>query len=226
MMSQVIVRSIVGVVLFVLVLFVPAGTIAWPEGWIFLALFIGCSLGTTIWLRAVDPDLLAARMQSPLRGDQRPRDRLIMAVLLLLFWGWFAVMALDARRFGWSHVPVWGKVLGALLVAGAFWGWITVLRANRFAATNVRVQHERGQTVISTGPYAFVRHPMYGYAILLIVGTALLLGSLWGLLLGVVLLVPLFGLRAVGEEAVLLEGLPGYRDYAAKVKYRMLPGIW
>jgi len=112
------------------------------------------------------------------------------------------------------------------MVVAAFYGWFTVLRANRFAAANVRVQPERGQTVISTGPYAVVRHPMYAYAVLFVVGTAVFLGSLWGLLLGLIVLVPLFGLRAVGEEAVLLDGLAGYRDYTAKVRYRLIPGVW
>jgi len=226
MLLRMIVRSIFGVILFMLVLFVPAGTIAWPQGWIFLALFIGCGAATGVWLYIAEPDLLAARMKSPLSADQRLRDRVIIAVLMLAFWGWFIVMALDARRFGWSRVPAAIEALGALMVVAAFYGWFTVLRANRFAATNVRVQRERGQTVISSGPYAVVRHPMYGYAVLLIVGTALLLGSLWGLLLGVVLLVPLFGIRAVGEETVLMEGLEGYRDYTSRVRYRMIPGVW
>jgi protein-S-isoprenylcysteine O-methyltransferase Ste14 len=226
MMFRMIFRSVLGVILLMLVLFAPAGTMAWPEAWIFLALFIGCSVATGIWLKVTDPDLLAARMKSPLSADQRPRDRIVIAAIMLVFWGWFVVMALDARRFEWSHVPLWIEVLGALMVIGAFYGWITVLRANRFAATNVRVQRERGQTVVSTGPYAVVRHPMYAYAVLLIVGTALLLGSLWGGLLGVILLVPLFGVRAVGEEAVLLDGLAGYRDYTAKVRYRLIPGVW
>jgi len=226
MMFKMIVRSIVGVILFALVLFVPAGTLDWPEGWSFLALFAGCSVATGIWLKITDPDLLAARMKSPLSADQRPRDRAIIAVLMLVSWGWFVVIALDARRFGWSNLPAPIEALGAVMVVAAFYGWFTVLRANRFAAANVRVQPERGQTVISTGPYAVVRHPMYAYAVLFVVGTALLLGSLWGLLLGLIVLVPLFGLRAVGEEAVLLDGLAGYRDYTAKVRYRLIPGVW
>jgi protein-S-isoprenylcysteine O-methyltransferase Ste14 len=108
---------------------------------------------------------------------------------------------------------------------GAFYGWIGVLRANSFAAVTVRLQKERGQTVISTGPYAVVRHPMYSYAVLLMIGAPLLLGSLWGLL-GVVVLLPLLAARALGEEVMLMDGLPGYREYAAKVRFRLLPGVW
>ena len=100
-----------------------------------------------------------------------------------------------------------------------------MLAANSFAASTIEVQVERGQQVISTGPYAVVRHPMYAYTILLILGAPLLLGSLWGLA-GLVVLVPLLGARALGEEALLREGLPGYGDYAGKVRFRLVPGVW
>jgi len=134
-------------------------------------------------------------------------------------------MAVDARRFGWSHTPLWAQVFGAALIMGAFYGWVRVLRANRFAAVTVRLQKERGQTVISTGPYAVVRHPMYAYALLLMIGSPLLLGSVWGLL-GLVLFIPLLAARLLGEETMLMDGLPGYREYAAKVRFRILPGVW
>src|SRR6185295_12312306 len=102
--------------------------------------------------------------------------------ILLAFCLWFVFMALDARRFEWSVAPLWTRPLGAALIVAAFIGWVGVLRANSFAAVTVRLQRERGQRVISSGPYAIVRHPMYAYALLLIIGAPLLLGSLWGLL--------------------------------------------
>jgi protein-S-isoprenylcysteine O-methyltransferase Ste14 len=102
---------------------------------------------------------------------------------------------------------------------------VGVLRANSFTAVTVRLQEERGQTVHSTGPYAVVRHPMYAYAALLLIGAPLLLGSLWGLL-GVIVAMPLMAARALGEEAVLMDGPPGYREYVAKVRFRLLPGVW
>ena len=113
----------------------------------------------------------------------------------------------------------------ALMILVAFIGWVGVLAANSFAATQVRLQPERGQRVISTGPYGVVRHPMYAYSLLLMIGAPLLLGSLWGLL-GLALFVPLLAARLLGEEAMLMEGLPGYRDYAAKVRFRLVPGVW
>ena len=100
-----------------------------------------------------------------------------------------------------------------------------VLKANSFAAVTIGVQKERGQTVASSGPYAVVRHPMYAFLLPLMVGTPLLLGSLWGLV-GVLLMLPLLAARALGEETVLLDGLAGYREYAAKVRFRLVPGVW
>lgn len=216
----------VGLSLSGLLLFLPAGTLAWPQGWAFLLLFTGCSLATDVWLLRKDPALLMARMRSPLAADQSPRDRAVMAVILVAFVGWFVFMALDARRFGWSsHTPLWAQVLGAGLILATFWGWFRVLRANRFAATTIQLQRDRGQSVIDTGPYAVIRHPMYAYDILLLLGAPLLLGSLWGLA-GLVVFVPLLAARALGEEAMLMAGLPGYADYARKVRFRFAPGIW
>jgi protein-S-isoprenylcysteine O-methyltransferase Ste14 len=144
---------------------------------------------------------------------------------MVVFWGWLVLAALDAKRFSSSYVPVWLEVVGAILVLIAFYGWVTVLRANSFAAVNIRLQTERNQTVVSTGPYAIVRHPMYTYALLMMVGGSLLLGSLWSLAC-VVALMLLMAARALGEEKMLLDGLDGYRDYAAKVRCRLVPGIW
>jgi protein-S-isoprenylcysteine O-methyltransferase Ste14 len=192
---------------------------------VFIALFVGCSEAIGVWLKRRDPDLLAERMKSPISADQKRGDRAVMGAILAVFCGWFVFMAIDARRFGWSHTPLWAQALGAALIVGAFYGWVTVLRANSFAAVTVRPQPERGQSVISNGPYAFVRHPMYAYAVLLMIGAPLLLGSLWGLL-GMVLFLPLLAARVRGEEVMLLKGLPGYREYATKVRFRLLPGVW
>lgn len=206
-------------------MFLPAGTFAWPQGWLFLALFFGLSQAMGLWLLRTDPALLAARMRSPLSGDQAPRDRVVIVAILAGFVAWLVFMALDAKRFGWSHAPAWAQVVGAVLIVAAFWGWMEVLRVNTFAATTIQLQAERGQTVISSGPYALVRHPMYAFALFLMVGAPLLLGSLWGLAwLG--LFVPLLAARALGEEVMLTAGLEGYADYARRVRFRMVPGIW
>lgn len=225
MAVKILIQNIVSLACLCLVLFLPAGTFAWPQAWVFIALFYACSLVLGLWLRKTDPALLAERMKSPLSRDQTPRDRAIMVAIMVGFAAWFVFMSLDAQRFGWSSVPPWAQVLGALLIVTAFYAWAGVLRANSFAATSIRLQPERGQTVISTGPYAVVRHPMYADAIILMLGIPLLLGSLWGLLGGVVLM-PLLIARILGEEAMLMAGLPGYPEYTATVRFRLLPGIW
>jgi protein-S-isoprenylcysteine O-methyltransferase Ste14 len=224
-MRDAIIRNLGFNVLLCVLLFAPAGTLAWPQAWIFLAIFNGCGQAIGIWLLKTDPQLLAERMKSPLSANQRPRDRRVIAAIGVFFCVWLVFIALDARRFGWSHAPLWAQWTGAALIVGAFIGWVGVLRANTFASVEIRLQKERGQTVISSGPYAVVRHPMYAFAIPLFLGTPLLLGSLWGLL-GLFVVMPLMAARALGEEAMLIDGLAGYREYAAKVRFRLLPGVW
>ena len=224
MLLKIVVQSALGFLLLALLLFPAAGTVAWPGAWVFLALVSAGSLAIGLWLRKADPGLLAERMASPLGAEQRPWDRAVMAALLLAFAAWLVAAGLD-RRFGWSHAPFWTQALGAALIIASFGGIASVLSVNSFAAITVRVQGERGQTVISTGPYAVVRHPMYAFALLLGIGVPLLLGSLWGLA-GLAVFLPLLAARAVGEEAVLMAGLPGYAAYVARVRFRLLPGLW
>jgi protein-S-isoprenylcysteine O-methyltransferase Ste14 len=208
-----------------LLLFLPAGTLRWPQAWAFVVLFDGCTWLFGWWLKMHDPALLAERQKSPLSADQKPQDRLVMGAIMLGLIIWLVFMALDARRFEWSHVPLWAQIVGAALIVLAFHGWTMVLRANTFAGSQIRLQPERDHAVISTGPYAIVRHPMYSYALLLMAGVPLLLGSLWGLV-GSALLVLLLVVRIFGEETMLMDGLPGYREYAARVRFRLVPGLW
>ncbi|MGH7066691.1 MAG: methyltransferase family protein [Acetobacteraceae bacterium] len=224
-MRKLVTQNLSAVAAIGVLLFVPAGTLAWPQAWVFLALFFvsGQVIGT--WLLKTNPGLLAERLKSPMRGNHAPRDRTVTAILLAAFALWLVLMALDVRRFETSFVPVWVETFGALLIAGTFCVWSRVLGENSFAAPSVRLQKERGHTVIATGPYALVRHPMYAAAVGFFIGTPLLLGSIPGFF-GLLVFMPLLALRALGEEALLVEGLPGYRDYTLAVRYRLLPGIW
>lgn len=217
-------RSLVQIAILGLLLFGSAGRLDWPQGWAFLLFFVLCGSALGVWLQRTDPALLAERMRSPFAADQRPRDRAIIIALMLCFAGWLVLMGLD-RRFGWSVMPVWLQGIGAVLFVLAFAGWVPVLRANSFATTAIRLQPDRGQRVISTGPYAVVRHPMYSVALVFLPGIALLLGSWWGLA-PILVIIPLLAARTLGEEEVLLAGLPGYRDYTTKVRYRLVPGLW
>jgi protein-S-isoprenylcysteine O-methyltransferase Ste14 len=128
-------------------------------------------------------------------------------------------------RFGWSHMPLWLQVLGAVAIAVSMYIMFLIMRTNSFAAPVVKIQAERGHRVVSDGPYAVVRHPMYGGTLLLIAGIPLLLGSWLGLAFAP-LIVLLFAVRAVMEERTLMAELPGYTDYAARVRYRLIPGVW
>ncbi len=159
------------------------------------------------------------------KPNQPAWDRVFFAAMQAFFLAWLVLMPLDAVRFRWSQMPGWLQVVEAVLLLCSFYLFFLTFRENPYLSPAVRVQTERGQTVISTGPYRYVRQPMYGTTILFIVGTALLLGSWYGLLLGPILVVGIT-FRAVQEERVLRAELPGYDTYMARVKYRLIPYVW
>jgi protein-S-isoprenylcysteine O-methyltransferase Ste14 len=226
MRTRLVVQTTVWLAVMGAILFVAAGDGRWPQGWIFLADSGVCSFAVGFWLLHHDPALLASRLSSPVRQrDQMPWDRVFMRVVMIVFIGWIVLIGLDARRFAWSHVPVWVQVIGAILIPLGMFLVAQVFRFNTFAAPQVRIQTARAQHVITDGPYRIVRHPMYAASILYLLGVPLLLGSWWG-----VAVVPLMvaGLvpRVVGEERMLRRELAGYDAYAKRVRYRLLPGIW
>jgi protein-S-isoprenylcysteine O-methyltransferase Ste14 len=212
------------IVAFAVLLFVPAGTLHWPGAWVFLGFMIATGLGFGVWLAKRDPALLAERMRPPIRPDQPAADKKFLLAFGLANLVWFIVMSLD-ERFHLSDMPIAWQALGLalLILSSAFIAW--VFRENSFAAAVVRLQSERGHHVMSSGPYAFVRHPMYGAATVFMLGTALLLGSWWGVVMSPIFAI-LFGIRTRIEENTLTTGLPGYADYAARVRYRLVPGVW
>jgi protein-S-isoprenylcysteine O-methyltransferase Ste14 len=223
---KLLVAQIVGMALvFALALFLAAGTVAWPAGWVFLGLFFGFTVLLSAWLARANPGLLTERMTGIGKADQKPWDRLWFGVTATLFLGWLVVMPLDAVRFGWSSVPGWVQALGAVLLLVSFWLLFLVFRENSYLSPAVRVQTDRGQRVVDTGPYGVVRHPMYAAAAVLLVGSTLLLGSWYGLV-GALLIVVGVAVRAVNEERVLRAELPGYEAYAARVRYRLVPCVW
>lgn len=208
-----------------ILLFVPAGTVNWTGAWIFLieTSVVGVVLG--LWLAKHDPALFKERLRLPIQKEQSNEDKIVTALLVLLYFGWFAFMALDAVRFRWSAVPSWLQVPGALgILIACYIGYLT-LRENSFAAPVVKIQEERAQRVITTGPYRYVRHPMYAGMIFYLFCAPLLFGSWWGLLWGCVLL-GLFVIRIMIEERTLREKLQGYNEYAERVRYRLVPLVW
>jgi protein-S-isoprenylcysteine O-methyltransferase Ste14 len=207
-----------------LVLFGAAGTLAWAPGWIFVLLYLGFSVATVARLYRTDPGLLEERMR-PFRTDQPAWDRVFLVLVIVVCAAWFLLMPLDAVRLRWSHVPVWLQALGALALAAGLVLFYLTFRENSYLSPAVRVQRERGQRVVSTGPYRFVRHPLYLGLVPFTLGTTLLLGSWTGLLPSAVI-VGMVAWRAVQEERTLCAELEGYEDYMTRVRFRLIPGIW
>jgi protein-S-isoprenylcysteine O-methyltransferase Ste14 len=206
-------------------LFIPAGTVSWVAGWVYIALLCGVTLLVVPMLARNDPELLKERMSFPIQRNQPLWDKVFLPVFLLLFVAWLILMPLDAVRFGWSDVPVWLQVLGALGIMLSFYGWYLTYRENAYLYPVVKIQEERGQRVVTTGPYRYVRHPMYACSLLFFPATALLLGSWLGLLFSLVL-IALIILRTALEDRFLRSGLAGYAQYAETVKYRLIPRVW
>ena len=207
-----------------LLLFLPAGTIAWLSGWIFLVLFFSSVIAITIWLYRHDPGLLQERM-TLFKSDQETWDKVLVALVQVFFYAWLILMPLDAVRFRWSHMPVWLQVIGAVILLCSFYLFFLTFRENPYLSPAVRIQKERGHTVISTGPYRYVRHPMYAAFIPFVLGTSLLLGSWYGVLAGLIQVV-VIARRAVLEERMLRKGLKGYDHYMEQVNYRFIPCVW
>jgi len=145
-----VVRSVIWIFILALLLFVPAGTLRWPGAWAFLAIMAVAGFGGVEWLRRHDPELLRERLKPPFQRDQKPWDKVLMATFLPLWFAWFVLMAID-RRFGWSDVPVFAEVLGAVLVMLGMLLGFRVLKENSYAAPVVKLQKDRGHRVVSTG---------------------------------------------------------------------------
>ncbi|GLR90710.1 methyltransferase family protein [Bradyrhizobium iriomotense] len=205
-------------------LFAGAGTLDWPGAWVILitAALLGPLCGW--WLYRLDPALLAERLRPVIQKEQPAADKVFMAAFIVAILIWLVAMGLD-RRHRSSDMPLALQVLGFVLylTSTAFILW--VFRENSFAAPVVKLQTERAQHVVSTGPYAHVRHPMYSGMVLFFLGVPLLLGSWWGVAM-VPLFLVLFAIRIRIEERTLIQGLPGYADYAARVRHLLLPGVW
>lgn len=222
LMARMILQTLAMIVVLGLLLFLPARTLDWPGAWMFLGLMTVLSLGVGAWLARADPGLLEERMKPLIQADQKPWDKLLTSAIGLAFLGWMAAMGFEVGQLG-ARTPVWAQALGGALIVVTYVSTSLVFRENRFAAPVVKAQ--AGQEVISTGPYATVRHPMYAGALPLFVGAPLLLGSLWGPAF-LAVIVPTLAARILIEERMLRLALPGYDAYARRVRFRLAPGIW
>jgi protein-S-isoprenylcysteine O-methyltransferase Ste14 len=214
--------AVFGTLALAALIFLPAGTLHYWQGWAYACVFIVTSAAFTIYLAMYDPELLRRRMQAGPSHENEPAQKVIMTFAMLGFLLLIILPALD-YRLGWSAVPWYISVAGNMLVALGFFLFYLVVRVNSFAASNIRV--EQDQKVASTGPYAIVRHPMYSGALVLLIGTPLALGSWWALLVLPIFL-PILIFRILNEEKVLARDLPGYAAYQQEVHYRLIPFLW
>jgi protein-S-isoprenylcysteine O-methyltransferase Ste14 len=203
-------------------LFVAAGTLDYWQAWTFLAVYLASSLAITLYLMGADPKLLERRMRGGPTAESSPKQKLIMALTSFGFIALIVLPALD-HRFAWSHMPPYVAVAGDVLVALGFIAILFVFKENSFSSATIELAPD--QTVISTGPYALMRHPMYAGALVLLLGIPLALGSWWGLLI-VVAMLPALIWRLIDEEDFLAKNLPGYVAYQSRVRYRLIPQVW
>lgn len=218
-------QTIVWYGLMAAIIFGAAGTLDYAGGWLYLAEMVALSVVFGAYGLRADPGLLGERLKPPVQKDQPLADKLVLIPFLLLVFGAMGFMAADAARWRLSMMPPSVQWAGSAVVLAAFLFIFWTLRTNRFAAPVVKIQKERGQVVVTTGPYAIVRHPMYFGALFYFAGTSLVLGSWWGLAT-----VPIMGLllaiRIGIEEKTLRIGLEGYDDYRRRVRWRLIPLIW
>lgn len=203
-------------------LFLPAWSLRYWQGWLFLIVFCGACLCSTLYFLRVDPKLVERRMAVGPSAENQPTQKRIMAVTSVGFVLLLLVPALDAR-WHWSSVPFWLVIAANVGVAASFYLIVLVLRQNSFAAATIRV--EADQRLVTTGAYAIVRHPMYAAALPLFFCIPLALGSYWGLLVAIAL-VPALMWRLLDEERHLVGNLPGYAAYQQETRYRLIPWAW
>jgi protein-S-isoprenylcysteine O-methyltransferase Ste14 len=217
-----IIQGMVGMISFIALIFWPAGTFHYWQGWLFFAVFSASTSVFTIYLALYDKPLLERRLAA---GPQHEKERSQKIIVSLILIGFFALIVLSAldHRYGWSPVPPSVSIAGNVLIVLSFLFIFWVIKVNSYAASNVRV--EKSQTVIDTGPYAHVRHPMYAGAVWLLVGIPLALGAWWWTLLGISCF-PVLVWRLLDEEKILRRDLRGYTQYMQRVRYRLIPYLW
>jgi len=220
--TQTVVSSLIAFGVFIALVFLPAGTFDYWQGWLFIALLVIASAGPAIYLGVTNPAALERRMRGGPLAESRTAQKIASSGTLLSLPGAMVISALD-HRFGWSSVPAGISLFGNVLVVVGVGISFLVIIQNSYAAANITV--ETDQKVVSTGLYGLVRHPMYVGMLIFLAGTPLALGSYWGLLV-LILGVIVFAFRILDEEKMLEEELSGYIDYTREVQYRLVPLVW
>lgn len=203
-------------------LFIPAWTLDYWQAWTFLAVYFVSSLAITLYLMKKDPKLLERRMRGGPTAETATTQKIVMSIASLGFIGLIVLPALD-HRFAWSHMPPYAALAGDVLVGLGFLAIFLVFKENTFTSATIELAPD--QKVISTGPYARVRHPMYAGALVMLAGIPIALGSWWGLLV-ILAMLPALIWRLCDEEDFLARNLPGYAAYQTKVRCRLIPLVW
>lgn len=205
-------------------MFGTAGTVRWPAAWIFLVGQFCLSGYLVVWLKKNDPALLQERMAFMKKSGKKWDKRIVLGFTILSV-PYYALPGLDAVRYGWSHVPAVVQVLALFPLLAGFGLFVLAARANTFLTPLVEIQRDRGHRVVSAGPYRYVRHPMYVGMLLHFTFLPIFLGSLYTLLVSAAL-VTLLLVRTSIEDKTLHRELDGYAEYAQRVHYRIIPGVW
>ncbi|MFC2165049.1 methyltransferase family protein [Acidobacteriota bacterium] len=203
-------------------LFIPAGTHRWPEAWIYLGLFLIYGIAIGSWMKKHDPELF--RERATIKIPKRGWDKIIGVGLGIFFIPIYIIPGFDAVRYGWSHIPVSAEVLGFILFVVSIAWSARVAKENTYLSRIVEIQKDRGHKVITTGPYRFVRHPMYLGSIGYVISIPLALGSLYALIPSAFYIILLIT-RTRLEDKTLHDELEGYPEYTKKTRYRLIPGI-
>jgi protein-S-isoprenylcysteine O-methyltransferase Ste14 len=214
--------ALLGLAFFGVLLFWPAGTFDYWQAWVFIAVFTAATSGPNIYWALRRPDILQRRMHGGPIAETRRAQKVAMVATYAAVFALVVVSALD-HRFGWSQVPAPVVVIGNVLVAVGLAMAMLVVNQNNYAAATITIEAE--QPVVDTGLYGVVRHPMYVGALIMLAGMPLALDSYWGLL-ALAPAVAGLALRIVDEEKMLHHELAGYDEYAHKVRYRLVPGVW
>jgi protein-S-isoprenylcysteine O-methyltransferase Ste14 len=213
---------VITIAVMMVLLFWPAGTIDWRRAWLFMTLFIVLIFVAMSWIRRDNPELIKVREKY--QEGTKGWDAIVATLSIILFALILPVAGFD-ERFQWAIAPDWVTLLGYAVLTAGFMGATWAQSVNRHFEATVRIQTDRDHKVIDTGPYAYIRHPGYAFGLLMAAGCALSLGSFAALIPVGLAVIALAG-RTLGEERVLIEGLPGYPEYKARVKWRWMPYLW
>ena len=217
------IKVIIGIIVLLLLLFGSAGTIYWIEAWILIIIYFIYVLGSFIWLKKNNPELLKERTSR--RNEGKWWDKIILTIYTILLMFMLVICGIDAVRFHWSNLPLILKIIGFIgYIPSVIIIFLTV-KENTYLSEVVRIQKDRSQQVVKTGPYKYVRHPMYSGIILMILFTPFALGSFMALIFSGLIII-LFIIRTYLEDKTLQNELPGYKEYIKKVRYRLVPGLW